>query len=55
MEQHNLMKIGQTQILREQGGETAPEIPQNLKFRSFDRFRHVVVQKIQLDEWNNLA
>jgi hypothetical protein len=27
MEQHNLMKIGQTQILREQGGETAPEIP----------------------------
>jgi len=36
--------------LREQEGETAPEIAKKLKFRSFDRFRHVVAQKIQLDE-----
>ena len=31
MEQHGLMKNGPTSVLREQGGEIAPEIPQNLK------------------------
>jgi hypothetical protein len=50
MEQLGLMKNGPTSILREQEGETAPEIAKKLKFRSFDRFRHVVAQKIQLDE-----
>jgi hypothetical protein len=55
MEQHNLMKIGQTQILREQGGELPPKTPHNQNFAPFDRFRHAVAQKIQLDKCNNLV
>lgn len=52
MEQLGLMKNSSTQILREQGGATAP---QKSKFRSFDWLSHVAVQKIQLDEWNNMV
>jgi hypothetical protein len=55
MEQLGLMKNGPTSTLRERGGKKPPpKFLKNQKFRSFDRFRHVVAQKIQHDECNTL-
>ena len=55
MEQLGLMKMGPTSILREQGGEITPEIPKKPKILLLWSISSLVVQKNQLDEWDNMV